>query len=548
MTLRARHAVLLALLLAGCSPGTPPTEARPGAAPAQAEIDRFIAQGPEPTLRRIVAFDYLAHYRVMEATGMVQALGGEQRALAALEALGQVYERRLRGAQAEVPRRVPAAFDGSAMDSGFVGMGVGAFGGLIAGGMTSTAASSMSDAELAELARQGPIQLGGEDGGFQVSFDESGAVDQTIEFEGKVAEGLTGKVKVQIHMDACPDAQGKLDITIKVESQMGVDGKPGMGGFVRAEFRMQRYLDDDAHLIGDDGSAAEMTMTAGGSQGGRNQSFEARMGYGRGGAGAHQEFGNEQGFSIFHMDEVQHAADLANQSFRYLQLVAEMMLRGIGKGGGPWESGRCVDVQASSSPGKRKGARPDTAYDIEVRPRARADGAPTGGSVRATLSGGRQLTPSSGKVPADAQYQYANPDRKDESASIAFEARSKRGVGRASLDFDTRRRQAYAAAGGLDDFHGTGTICDLGEPFTISGSGNTVSFTPTGDNGGTYTYAGSMGGVGVHGSGTWSASADDSGGTLTGTGNGCVDTPMGTYCNGGTEVYALTPIEPCEDG
>ena len=31
-------------------------------------------------------------------------------------------------------------------------------------------------------------------------------------------------------------------------SQMGVDGKPGVGGSVRSEFKLERFLDDDAHL------------------------------------------------------------------------------------------------------------------------------------------------------------------------------------------------------------------------------------------------------------------------------------------------------------
>ena len=107
--------------------------------------------------------------------------------------------------------------------------------------------------------------------------------------------------------------------------------------------------------------------------------------------------------------------------------------------------------------------------------------------------------------------------------------------------------RAYSAEGGLDDFHGTGTICDLGKTFTISGGGNTVTFTPSSEQGGSYSYQGNMSGIGVYGNGTYSVSADERGGTLTGTGNGCVKTPMGTRCANGTEKYTLTPIEPCDE-
>ena len=62
-----------------------------------------------------------------------------------------------------------------------------------------------------------------------------------------------------------------------------------------------------------------------------------------------------------------------------------------------------------------------------------------GGTVTATLNGGASLQPASGKVPADARYQYAGPAQKKEKATIDFEARSKRGVGKATLEFDTRQ-------------------------------------------------------------------------------------------------------------
>jgi len=181
-----------------------------------------------------------------------------------------------------------------------------------------------------------------------------------------------------------------------------------------------------------------------------------------------------------------------------------------------------------------------------ARPRARSDGAPARGTVTATLNGGNALLPAGGKVPADAKYSYAGPEKKDQTASIDFEARSRRGVARATLEFDTRAHRSYHAEGGLQEFHGTGTICDLAKPFTISGGGNTVTFAPSSDSGGSYTYQGQMSGIGVYGNGTYNASADEGGGSITASGNGCVKTPMGTHCADGTERYTLTPIETCE--
>lgn len=540
--------------IVACSPsqkdGASDTDNRAPLMPTRAQLDTVRTMDTEKTLRDMALFDYLMHYRVMEATGMVDGLGGEAKAVAALKAWGEQNERALRGTQADAPRMIPAAFDGSGMDAGFTGMAVGAFGGLIAGGMVNGAVQTMSDERLAELAKAGPVKFGADKhgkGGAELTFGEDGSLDQTLEFDGKATDGLSGKMKIKVHIDACPDPEGKLTVTLNVDSQMSVVGQAGVGGHVRSEFKLERFLDDDAHLIQDNGgSTASMTMSAGGTVGGKPQSFDLKMGYGRQPGSGYEDFGDHRGFSIFRMDEVKHAAKLAEQSFVYLQMVAEMMLRGVGQGGGPWESGRCVDLKATSSPGKRKGIRPSTAFDLEAIPRAKSDGAPTGGTVRATLNGGASLQPAGGKVPADAKYAYAGPDKKNEEATITFEARSKRGVGRATLEFDTKRPQAYTAAGGLDEFHGTGTICNLAETFTISGGGNTVTFKPGNEEGGSYSYQGTMRGIGVYGNGTYSVSADENGGTLTGTGNGCVKTPFGTRCNNGTERYTLTPIPPCE--
>ena len=105
--------------------------------------------------------DYWLHYKLMQATGIEKELGGEAQAIEALKALGEAYERKLRVAEVEVPKMIPAAFTGEGMSSGFIGMGMGSFVGLITGGMTSSAISSMSDKELADLSAAGGDQARG---------------------------------------------------------------------------------------------------------------------------------------------------------------------------------------------------------------------------------------------------------------------------------------------------------------------------------------------------------------------------------------------------
>lgn len=537
---------LALLLLAGCSRAPPspgiaePSVAAPSRTPTRAQVDAFRAQGPEPALQALRPLDYWLHYAVLRGTGVEEALGGEAQAVAALRALATDYERQARGAEADVPRLWPAAFTGEGMGAGFLGLGLGAFGGLLVGGSIQGMVAGMSDERLAELASAGPANVGG-DKGMSISVGQDGSIDQRFDYEGKVAEGLNGRIKLKMSMPACPDANGRIRIESDIDSSVQVTGKAGTGGYVRSHFVYDRWVDDDARLLeGNTGSASDMRIRLGGFENYEGQHVELSAGWTREGKETFQNH-HESGYSLFRMDEVARTQQLLQGAQLLQALMAEVMLRGT-----PWESGRCVELQATSSPARRTGIRPNTAFDLEAMPRARADGAPAGGTVTATLSGGASLQPSSGKVPADARYAYAGPEQEDAEASIAFEARSRRGVGRATLAFDTRRVRAYAAAGGLDDFHGTGTIYNLAEPFTISGGGNTVTFTPTSDAGGSYRYAGNMGGIGVYGNGRYTVSADAGGGTLTGSGNGCVKTPMGTRCGSGTERYVLTPIAACE--
>jgi hypothetical protein len=223
--------------------------------------------------------------------------------------------------------------------------------------------------------------------------------------------------------------------------------------------------------------------------------------------------------------------------------MAEVMLRGMGSfSGSPWESGRCIDLQANSSPAKRTALKPSTTFDIEAKPRAKDGGQPAGGTVTATLSGGSSLQPASGKVQADAKYAYTGPDQKEESASIAFEARSKRGVGKATLAFDTKVARAYRMEGGGGEFHGSGVVCNLEQQFFVEGSGITVRFEPSSGTGGRYSYSGNMSGFSVYGHGTYVVNTD--GETATGiiaTGPGSVKTPMGVQTAVDTEKYTLTP-------
>lgn len=547
---------LLATLLPACSRnGHSPEPAnaapKPAAAtshlPSDAALKQFQSEGREPTLRRLSVTDYWLHYKLMQATGLETALGGEAQTIAALQAVANAYERKLHDLEAAPPKLLPAAFTGEGMTSGLLGMGMGGFAGLLAGGTLSGAASSMSDAQLAEMVKAGPMKFDGKSGSAEFQFDANGGLTQTLAFEVNEA-GVNGKVSVKTRMDACPDPQGRVSVDVDVDSRMRATGKPGTSGYVQTSFKYERYLDDDAQLINDGtGGASNLHIRMGGHESAGSQHLDITLGHQRDGTLIFENH-MESGFSIFRPDEVARTQKLLRSAEFMQTLIAEFMLRGTGSSNGsPWESGRCINLKVTSDPGQRNRIKPNTAFDLEAMPRAKADGAVVGGSVRATLTGSARLLPGSGKVPADAAYQYAGPEQKNQTASIAFEARSKRGVGKATLDFDTRER-AWRIKGGQNDFFANVVVCSVTRPFDIKSTAGLVMHMSGGESGGSWTQSGKAAGVGWSGGGQYTLKLDEDGsGWLEAKGVSDISTPMGHFKGAVAPAFSLTPVDaPCE--
>lgn len=121
-----------------------------------------------------------------------------------------------------------------------------------------------------------------------------------------------------------------------------------------------------------------------------------------------------------------------------------------GQGSGGRQEGLAVRqvaiLEPTTDPAKRKGLEPSDAVSITAAPRSKVDGGPVGGTVTATLNGDSSVDPAGSKVKADARFAYVAPAEKDKSASVSLEARSKRGVAKAELAFDTKETTTPPAA------------------------------------------------------------------------------------------------------
>ncbi len=437
---------------------------------ANAEFARLRKQGPDATAREITKIEYPMTRNLMKAGGVDAALGGEAKADAALQKLFALYEQKSRGFAAELP----TLFDKRSGGGGGVGSG----GDAGYGGMAASSTSAGMQNEAAEQTWERG-QDAGQPSGSQTTSTSNGSsttewsqdgYSNTTTYEGSLPEGLKGKVTTKVKAVACPDASGKIEIEFESTSDLGSASGSAQ---TRVSSKLVQHLDDDANFIDDDmDSDVHVEQTTGN---GSHVDVSDGLSTSRGEAGSKVNGRNRNASN----EDVELAQGLARMGRFAAMQALDSTKKAI-------ESGKCVKLDVRSDPAKRTGAKPNTAYTLFAEPRAKSDGAPTRGTVKATLSGEHMLNPRDKKVPADAQFDYQNPEKKDQSATIDFEARSKRGVGKASLNFDTKKG-GYRVT--LDDGESI-TTCDISKPFggKIGGGMITLTFTPSGDRAGTMAF------------------------------------------------------------
>ena len=464
---------LALLVLAACSPqqdGQAP--GKPAAdspiAAANAEFARLQAQGTDATAREITKLEYALTRRLMKAGGLDAALGGEAKADSALTALFVDYERKAHALQTELPKAfAPANEGGGGGMGGAEGWGGAAASSVLGGSQAETAARAWENGvDRGETTGHAEANIGGD----HVSVDWTGdSATMTSEVEGNIPGGLKGKVKTTVSLKTCPDAEGKVVAEYESSSSLAAGGA---SADTTVKSKVTAFVDDDANVIDDklDSQSNAQQSTSGGAHVDANDDLSTVTGAAGGKTNAMSGGATEADGKM-----AQGMASMGRYAARQAILAAQKA----------WQSGKCVKLEVRSDPAKRKGAKPNTAYTLFAEPRAISDGQPTGGTVKATLNGGNRLNPT-GKVKADAKFDYANPEQKEQSATIDFEARSKRGVGKATLEFDTKKG-GYRIA--LDNGESI-TTCDITKPFSgkIGGGMITLNFTPSGDKGGSMAF------------------------------------------------------------
>jgi hypothetical protein len=457
-------------------------------------------------------------------SGLEEELGGAEATdtqwaenLAALGAMVQeleTYEPELSPAS---PKRRTAAKETGA------NLGAALFGGYLVSALLGKAALSASNDGTTGTSSSNGVEL-------------SLAVDQvTMRFSGSdtSSEGLTTELSSTTDLQACPNQNGTFLASTHLDMSATIAGGSGQTG--KLEVRLSGTVDDDANVAGVD---VDIDFQAGKFEGGAAEFFDHSVRFGM--------LGSETASSLTVNQQTDNvSAEFVTQSTSMAALMGALIaVQQVDAMKDALQSGRCVRLDATSTPAKRTGVEPGSEFSINAQPRSKLDGMPTGGSVVATLVNAAAVEPSGTKVPADAEFTYTAPSEASQRGGVELEARSKRGVGKASLTFDTGG--GYVASGGGNGVTITGSVADITQPFTLDGTldGGSIVLTylPDTEDGrsGTMSYVGSGSGFTLHGEGTYVITGDDGGPlTLTQDNVGCVN----DACAGGVEVITLTPVE-----
>jgi hypothetical protein len=395
-------------------------------------------------------------------------------------------------------------------------IGEGLFGGLLVttlGASASVSATSDGKEVAGDLGNDNPTrQPDPSDPKVHITFKD-GTAELTSDATFTDSKGVTTTLKTTSAVTPCPNPDGSFQAKASIDTSSTVNnGATGKRGTF--DVTIDGTVDDDAKLVGYDwsyrGQYADFTDRRGGF-------IDVSATFPQSGPASAQV--NRSGGTV--TDEI---VTNATSLGAFVAAFVGHQLADVARTA--WESGRCVELKPSVSAGPT-GLATSASVTITAAPRSKVDGGAVGGKVTALLTGGESaVSPSSTPLPADAQFTYDAPSEVDKTGTVSLEARSRRGVAKATIDFDTKK-SGYVASGGTEVTF-SGTVPDLALPFELEGAGQgftvSFSFTPTDASTGMLTYSGSGGGVTLNGTGTYTITGEDPDPlTLTYSAQGCVN-------------------------
>ncbi|WP_296603294.1 hypothetical protein [Nocardioides sp.] len=495
-TVRPIAAALVAgcLLLAACSGsgGGSGGETEPSAAasalplegsadPAVLEAlsDSFADLDEDARHQRAAELSGAVERELYEVSGLAAALGGDGAVETSITEtaawLAGIADRAGAGVRHPARPAVGAGVRSAGLPESTT-FGEGLFGGLLISMFAADAATARSG-DVGEDSRNG-ITVKATKEGAELSADLS-HTDST---------GVRTDIAVRVAMAPCPLPDGSFTAQAQVTiTNTSADGSAGKSGSF--EVAVAGYVGDQAELLGYDTeySGKMADVKDGGSY------VTVSGAWPREGAAKYEVKDTGGGAT----DAL--VSDTNVLSVMVSRMVAAKLVEAAKKG---WESGKCVELKPTVSAGP-SGLRPSQQVQITAAPRSKVDGGKVGGTVTAVLTGEASIAPDS--APADATFTYVAASKREKRASVVLEARSRRGVAKATVELDTWPT-AYVVSG-QDEVTFSGTIYTITGPFLVDGTflGGEATFAFDGarEDGGAVEVYGGGSGASLSGGGTY---------------------------------------------
>ncbi len=489
----------VALVLASCGGGggggsadTPPLSTEQNATSAvQAEWESFRTLNEDEQVAESNDIERSAFASLSAWTGLQQEIGGSEafgNALKALAGTGAVIATARRDQIAssgqQLPTTVQAPPAARNLKASFVEQSTASAAGVAAAETSAAATYGPSDFGFLPLTLSlfetglvgklviegtngidtpGTVQKNDSSGGSLSSMDVSASIDKIgygSKFEG-TQDGLAIKMQTKLDMDVCPDAAGRVNIKFSSVSSVSKAGTQA-GSNTSVEVSLVRTVDDNAKLT------AEMEFDV--------HVEQAAFDSGKGTFVDADFFGQPGQADGGRVNRASSAAtqadiDMARKLGTLGVVVAMQASEGIQSA---LESGRCVSLKPTTIGETRENVERSMSFQIFAAPRSKIDGAATGGTVKATLDGGTSLNPANQPVAADAVYSYVAPGDYEKQATVALEARSKRGAAKATVSFSTRKKADI-----IQKYMGSASVTwtfESGEKQTLNATDITLTF------------------------------------------------------------------------
>ena len=429
--------VVAAFFASSCGGGSPSTGADPSSsAGTESEVDEptdpasrqaegdalinevlasFDPENLDANVAEAAALDRTVELEMAEWSGLEEALGGPDATSAAFASHDQFYAT-LTDAVTAPPQL--GFRRGQADGPSFVG-------GLFGGYMLVAAGSKA----VVQASNDGTTGTATPAKGYTLTATAE-AVELALDLTHE-SDGLTTKLKIRVKIVPCPDVNGVFTVEAAVDVSASAGGRQQNG---KLDVKVTGQLNDNAELAS---SSSDFRLKRDGL--GMGAFVDSSVSYASDGTGS-TKLNDFNWFTTKPEDFSDNTALAAIFGI----MIQTYLLDAAEEG---YMSGRCVEIGYGVSPGTT-GLTPGSSATITARPRAQQDGVPTGGTVQALLSaGGKSVDPSSTPIPVDAEFEYGAPDEPNKTGTVALEARSRRGVGKAKIDFDTAGSPTVHIAG-----------------------------------------------------------------------------------------------------